>query len=374
MSDENKSEVKKNKKSQKTKNLVSLVILLSGLFVGSLFVDLSQLIKGGGISQKVLDNKDVFQLDGKTWVAYSEPIVKMSIINDDDCEDCKVDEALVWFKKIVPTILSNKVVYDSDEGKNLIKKFGIKSLPAFVFDKEVKDTEFYGQAQQLFNEKDGKYILDTGKLGLPAGKYIETPKITDNDIKIGSDDAKVKIVEFSDFQCPYCKMFQSTVDDIVKEYGDDVQLVFKNLPLDSIHPRAGAAALAGECANEQGKFIDYSAKLFDNQKDWTKAEDNKLFVRYAVQLKMDSNKFNQCLKDNKYKDAISATVAQAEEFGISGTPALFINDKFKGGVTQAGDLKAIIDEYLGKQSEEASNNSNQADTGDSAKTTEETNK
>ncbi len=354
MSEEKKN--KSKKEDRKNKNLVSLVILLTGLLIGSLFVDLSQLIKGGGLSQKVLNDKDVFQLNGKTWVAYSEPIVKISIINDDNCKECNVDEALVWLKRIVPTMLSNKVAYDSDEGKKLIKKYNIMSLPAFVFSGDVKDTEFYDQAQQLFKEKDGSYLLDTAKLGLPAGKYVETPKITDNDIKVGPDDAKVKLIEFSDFQCPYCKMFQKTIDDIIKEYGNDVQLVFKNLPLDSIHPRARVAALAGQCANEQGKFMDYANKLFDNQKSWTKTKDNKLFITYARQLGLDTNKFSQCLKDKKYKDAIDTTVSQAEKFGISGTPALFVNDKYKGGVSKLEDLKKLIDKELGRSDEKQDKN------------------
>ncbi len=357
MGDENK----KKKNRQKIKNLTSLVILLSGLFLGSLFVDLSQLIKGGGISQKILNDKDIFQLDGKTWVAYSEPIVKMSVINDDDCEDCKVDEVLVWFKKMIPTVLSDKVAYDSEEGKQLIKEHNIKTLPAFVFDKNIKDTEFYGQAEQFFSEKDDQYVLDTMKLGMPAGKYLETPKITDNDIKVGPDDAKVKIIEFSDFQCPYCKMFQETVDKVLEEYGNDVQLVFKNLPLESIHPRARAAALAGECANEQGKFLDYSKKLFANQKKWSETENNNYFVTYAAQLGLDTKQFKKCLADEKYNDRIDASIATAQEFGISGTPALFINDKYKGGVTKLEDLNAIIDNELGKVADNDKTDNDNAD-------------
>lgn len=358
MSDENKTEFKNTDgRDQKIKNLISLVILLTGLFVGSLFVDLSQLANGGGVSQKMLDGKDIFQLNNKTWVAYSDPIVNVDIINDDACDDCNIDEALVWFKKILPTMLANKVDYSSDKGKSLIKKFNIKSLPAFIFAGDIKDTEFYSQAEQLLSEKESKYVLDTAKLGLPAGKYIKLPKISDTDIKIGPDHAKVKLVEFSDFQCPYCKMFQGTIDDILKEYGDDVQLIFKNLPLNSIHPRARAAALAGECANEQKAFMDYSKQLFDNQEKWSKTKNNDLFISYARKVKIDSRKFKQCLDDNKYKDIIDGTIAEAEDFGISGTPAIFINDNFKGGVVKADELRSLIDEELGKVKDTATDSS-----------------
>ncbi|KKP64745.1 MAG: hypothetical protein UR60_C0016G0019, partial [Candidatus Moranbacteria bacterium GW2011_GWF2_34_56] len=135
MSEENKTETMEEVdnnilENKKVKNLTSLVILLTGLFVGSLFVDFSQLIKGGGISQKVLNNKDVFQLDGKTWVAYPEPMIDVTVINDDNCEECNVDEIMLSLRKVMPTMLSNKVDYSSEEGKKMIEEFGIKSLPA----------------------------------------------------------------------------------------------------------------------------------------------------------------------------------------------------------------------------------------------------
>jgi protein-disulfide isomerase len=332
--------------TKKIKNLTSIVILLGGLFVGSLFVDFSQLIKGGGISQKVLNNKDVFQLDGKTWVAYSDPMIDVTIINDETCEECNVDEIVLSLRKVMPTMLSNKVEYSSEEGKKLIEDFGIKSLPAFVFGKEVEETDLFEQAKAIFVEKNGKYAMDSAKAGLPIGKYLQTPTIGENVIKFGPDDAKVKLVEFSDFQCPYCQLFQKTMNEIVAEYGDKVQFVFKNLPLEAIHPRAKAAAMAAECANEQGKFMEYSDKLFANQKIWGETKDNKAFIGYASQLKLNTAQFTQCMTDEKYKDKIESDLQEANDFGISGTPAIFINDKFKNGAVDAAELKSIIDEEL----------------------------
>lgn len=337
--------------SKKIKNLISLSILLGGLFLGSLFVDFSQLIKGGGISQKILKDKDIFQLDGKTWVSYTDPIIEMRVINDEECEECNVDEIMLSLKKIMPTMLTNKVAFDSEEGKKLIEEFGVKSLPAFVFAKEIEDTDIYAQAQEIFIEKNGQYFMDSGKAGIPVGKYLATPKIDGNVIKYGPDDAKVKIVEYSDFQCPYCQMFQKTMNEVIAEYGDKVQFIFKNLPLEQIHPRAKAAALAAECANEQGKWREYGDKLFAEQKVWSEASDNKNFVSYATQLRLDTAKFNQCITEGRYNDKIEADLQEAESFGISGTPAIFVNDKFKNGAIQSSELKKIIDEELNGGSE-----------------------
>ncbi len=351
-----------NKNDKKMKNLVSAVILLGGLFVGSLFVDISQLVRGGGISQKLLRNKDVFQLDEKTWVAYKEPIIEVDIINDDDCEECSVDETLVAMRKVVPTMLANKVEYNSEKGKKLIKEFGIKSLPAFIFASEVEETEFYAQAQPVFISKNDKYLLDTIKLGLPAGRFIESPVVNNDATKFGPDDAKVKLIEFSDFQCPYCQMFHTSISEVVKEYGDKIQFVFKHLPLSSIHPKAMDASLAAECANEQGKFLEYAEKLFANQKIWGVAKNNNNFTVYARQVGLDTAQFNQCLKDEKYKGKIEASIKEAGEFGISGTPAIFVNNTFKGGVVQKEALKKMIDKALGENADGEQNESDKSET------------
>jgi protein-disulfide isomerase len=270
----------------------------------------------------------------------------VTVINDDACEECNVDEIVLSLRKVMPTMLSNKVDFSSPEGKKMIEEFGIKSLPAFIFGKEVEETELFEQAKTIFVEKNGKYAMDSAKAGLPIGKYLQTPVIGENVIKFGPDDAKVKLVEFSDFQCPYCQLFQKTMNEVVKSYGDKVQFIFKNLPLESIHPRAKAAAMAAECANEQGKFMEYSDKLFANQKIWGESKDNKMFIGYASQLKLNTAQFTQCVTEGKYKDKIEADLKEANEFGISGTPAVFINDKFKNGAVEAAELKAIIDAEL----------------------------
>lgn len=337
-----------DEKSKKIKNLISAVILLAGLFIGSLFVDVAQMVKGKGFSQSVLNKIDVFNLDGKTWVAYTDPIIKVQVISDDSCEACNPDEALVWFRRVIPTILPEKIDANSGEGKNILKKFGIKSIPALVFAKDVDTTDFYKQAGILFNEKEGSFVLQTAELGLEVGKYVEIPEIAENDIQIGSRDAKVKVIEFSDFQCPYCRAFQlNTIQKIIKDYGDKILFVYKNLPLD-FHPQAENAAQAAECANEQGKFTLYSDKLFASQDDWGKSSGTQNFKNYAVQLGLNATQFNKCLDDNKFQDKISGDIEEAKEFGISGTPAVFVNDQFKAGAVGYDDIKKIIDEELAK--------------------------
>lgn len=349
--DENKKDIELSPEEaakKKIKNLISLSILLGGLFAGSLFVDVVQLVRGNGFSQRMLDKADVFNSNGKTWVAFEDPIVKVQVLTDDTCEACKPDEAIVGLRREIPTMLTEKVEINSDKGKEMQKNLGIKAIPAFVFSKDIESTTLFEQAQTVFDKKNDSYVLNSVAVGLPIGKYTESPTISENDAMVGNKDAKVKIVEFSDFQCPYCKqMHETVIKSMLKEYGDKISFVFKHMPL-SFHPQAENAALAGACSNEQGKFIQYADKLFATQAVWGKTTGTQSFKNYAVQLGLNSKQFNECLDSGKYKDQIKADTEQAKSFGISGTPATFINDQVQNGLVKYDAFKTVIDQELAK--------------------------
>lgn len=334
-------------KDKKIKNLVSLVILLGGLFVGSLFVDTAQIIKGNGFSQRNLNKSDIFEADGKTWVAYTEPAVPVTVINDDACEKCDVSEALVWLRRVLPTVSTEKISFDSAKGKELIDKFGIKTIPAFIFGEPIVKTDFYSQAKVLFNQKDTEYVLNTQELGLPAGKYLALPTVNEGDATLGKADSNVKVVVFSDFQCPYCKVFYKTLRDTMNVYKDKVLFDYKHLPLD-IHPQAGNASLAASCAQEQGKFWEYADKLYASQTEWGSAKDTAKFKQYAATLGLKTADFNKCLDDKKYESQIEEDKKEATDFGITGTPSIFINDQVESGVVTADQLKDHIEAQLNK--------------------------
>lgn len=332
--------------SRRIKNLVSITIILAGLFVGSLFVDVVQLVKGNGFSEKNLQKGEIFEAGGKTWVAFDEPIVNVKVVSDETCEKCDPSEALVWLRRMVPTISAQKVDYASTEGQALKDQFAIKTLPAFIFSDSITRTNFYSQAQILFDKKDNLFSLKTQELGLAPGKYLDLLELKGGDPVLGKSDAKIKVFLFSDFQCPYCKMFWKTVRDTMKQYPDQA-LVYKHLPL-SFHNQAENAALASECALEQEKFWEYGDKLYASQSDWSNAQGTQKFKDYARDLKLNTAQFGKCLDDKKYQSKIDADKNEANNFGISGTPAIFINSQFKNGVISADDLKAAIDAELKK--------------------------
>lgn len=163
----------------------------------------------------------------------------------------------------------------------------------------------------------------------------------------GKDNAKVKIVEFSDFQCPFCaRFYKDTLGQIEKEYVQTgkVAYYYRHFPLYSIHPNAENAALGAECAKEQGKFRIYHDKIFENQSAIT-ADDLK---KYAVDLKLDTGKFNNCFDQKKYKTNIDRDAKLGGELSVTGTPAFFINGQRISGAQPFSSFKSIIDNELTK--------------------------
>lgn len=339
------------KQERKIKNLISLVVLLVGLFVGSLFVDIAQMFRGEGFSQKVLNGADIFQTDNKTWVAYSEPMVKVQVLTDDTCEACNPDEALLSLRRVMPTMLAEKIDANSETGKALLEKLQIKTLPALVFAKEVEKTELYAQAQQFFDSKEGLFILKTAEIGLPVGKYVQGPTVNEGDAQIGAKDAGIRLVEFVDFQNAAAKKYYDGVlKNAIKDYADRVDFVFKQFPLET-SAQAKNASLASLCANEQGKFAEYAEKLFAGQSDWGSVKDAKntqKFKTYATQLKLDAQQFNKCLDEQKYQDNVAKDQQEGQSFAVAAVPTVFIGSEAQNLTLKYEDLKKVLDEALTK--------------------------
>ncbi|MDD3487728.1 MAG: thioredoxin domain-containing protein [Candidatus Moranbacteria bacterium] len=345
--EEEKIEKKPVDYKKRMKNYLSIIVLLAGLLVGSIFVDVAQFVSQRGISPRALRQLDVVPLEGRTWVAYSEPVVTVEVVNDDKCEACDVTDAVKMMKRVMPTLLVKEVQYDSEDGEKLIEDMKIKSLPAFVFDDSVTKTDIYTQAKDVFNKEGDYYTIDAAQLGKP-GKYLTLPEVSPDDAQTGPEDAKVKVVVFSDFQCPYCGSFyEQTLKKALAEYKDKVNFVFKEIPLASIHDKAQDAALAAECANDQGKFWEFADKLYGDQKTWSAAKTFNA-VPYAQAVGINMAQFNQCMSSKKFADKITADNKEAQDFGISGTPAVFVGDKFFGGMVSYDQFKQAIDEQLAK--------------------------
>jgi protein-disulfide isomerase len=159
----------------------------------------------------------------------------------------------------------------------------------------------------------------------------------------GPDTAKVTIVEWSEFQCPFCTRVLPTMDQLRKDYGDDVRVVFKHNPL-PMHNRAMAAAQASEAAGKQGKFWEMHDLLFANQKELT--DEN--FEKWAKELNLDVAKFKADMEDPAIKKKITDDQQLGGRLGARGTPAFFINGRFLSGAQPVEAFKKIIDEEMAK--------------------------
>jgi len=332
---------------KQTKNYLSIIILLAGLLVGSVFVDVAQFASRNGMSPRAMRQLDVIPFEGRTWVAYNEPVVTVQVVNDKNCKECDVTDAVQMMKRVMPTLLVKVVQYNSEDGKSLVEKMKIKSLPAFVFDENVTKTDIFAQAQDIFQKQDASYTIDTSQIGIQPGKFLSLPEVGDNDPQAGPKDAKVKVIVFSDFQCPYCKNFyEQDLKKAMSDYKDQALFVWKEVPL-QIHDKAMDAAMAAECANEQGKFWQMADQLYGKQTTWSAAKAFSA-TPYASAIGLNLSQFGQCVSSKKFADKINADNQLAQDFGISGTPAIFVNDQFFGGVIPYDQLKAAIDGQLAK--------------------------
>ena len=159
----------------------------------------------------------------------------------------------------------------------------------------------------------------------------------------GSPNAKITIVEFSDFQCPYCEQFyQNAYPLIKKNYGDKVRFVFQNYPLD-IHQDALPAANAAACAAEQGKFWEYHDYLFSHQTDLS----HDTLIKNAQTVNMPNIKqFTDCFNANKYDEKIKSEIDAGSAYSVGGTPTFFINGTYLAGAQPYSTFKKVIDSEL----------------------------
>ena len=134
----------------------------------------------------------------------------------------------------------------------------------------------------------------------------------------------------------------------MKSYKEDVAFVFKQLPLIEIHPQANNAALASMCAAEQDKFWEYADLLYAKQNEWGGKDDSSIFKIYAQNLGLSSDSFSSCLDNGKYENKVAADSDEAQNFGVTGTPTVFVGDRVETGVLSAEELRGYIEEELNK--------------------------
>lgn len=196
--------------------------------------------------------------------------------------------------------------------------------------------------------KDGKSLVEISKL-MDASPKAHRPKLLEDPVKIpvagapvkGPEDARITLVEFSDFECPYCSAAAPRVDAIMAAYPKDIKLIYKQFPL-SMHPHAEMAAEASLAAREQGKFWEMYSLLFKNYRQLSHAR----ILEIGKSLGLDMNKFEAELDSGKYKSEVAKDIADGDAANVYGTPAFYINGKQYNGELSLAALKPIFAKEL----------------------------
>ena len=171
---------------------------------------------------------------------------------------------------------------------------------------------------------------------------VDVP-IPDGEPSLGPADAAVTIVEFSDFECPYCKRAHPTVERILKEYGDRIRFVYRDYPLPN-HPRAIPASKAARCAGEQDRYWEYHTDLMSGTGDLSDGD----LTRRAEAMELDMEAFNSCVASDRHDAKVRAGLQDGARVGVSGTPAFFINGRLLSGAQPYEAFRKILDDELAR--------------------------
>ncbi|MCB9733499.1 MAG: thioredoxin domain-containing protein [Deltaproteobacteria bacterium] len=227
------------------------------------------------------------------------------------------------------------------------KVTGAKPIEEFksVVDEELTKAQALAAKGTPPGQKLYEELVKDGQVFEPLEAQVNEFKLDDSPTK-GKAGAKIQIVEFSDFQCPFCSRVSAPLGEVKAHYGDDVAITFKHFPL-SFHQNAMPAAIAAMCAHEQGKFWEFHDLAFANQKALSADDLNG----YAKQVGLDEKKFSECVAANKPKAKIEADMAEARAAGVRGTPTIYINGrKFNSPSGYSLDaFTGVIDKYILKK-------------------------
>lgn len=189
-------------------------------------------------------------------------------------------------------------------------------------------------------------IAELSKTGPAVRMLFDAPRqevaVAPGDPVTGPASAPVTIVEFSDFQCPFCQRVEPTMKQLRATYGDKIRIVWKDFPLTSVHPQAFESAQAGACARDQGKFWEYHDQLFANQQ----ALQRESLLQYASAVGMDAAKFKTCLESAQYEGRVRDAMAAGSKQGVTSTPTVFVNGRMVTGAQPYEVFASIIDDEL----------------------------
>jgi len=322
---------------------VAVALIVGGTVAGAADQSTVATVGGRTITQAELEEHvraRLIEIDNQRYEALREgldEIVAVELIKQEatsrgtTAEKLEVEEVEAKVKE--PTEAEIQNVYDANKGR-----LGGQTLeqvkPQIV---EYLKQERVAERYNAFVEELKRKHKTTVMLKAPVVEVATAGRPE----RGGGANAPITIIEFSDYECPFCQRAEEVVDKVMAAYGNKVRLVFRNYPL-PMHANARVAAEAASCAQAQGKFWEYHALLFKNQRALGK---DKL-GEYATQVGLDRAKFDKCLADQTFKAAVEQDMTDGAKAGVTGTPAFFINGRMLSGAQPFDRFKAVIDEEL----------------------------
>ena len=196
------------------------------------------------------------------------------------------------------------------------------------------------QSSQTANQAGGSVV--EAPVATEEAQFVRYDVFSQSAYSFGPEDAPITIVEFGDFQCPYCRRWHAEVyEPLLASYPGQIRIIYRHLPLTSIHPDAFSAAEAAMCAGEQDAFWQYHEKLFSSE-----TLGAEVYTQYAQELNLDMTAFEACMTEHRYQEAIQKDSDFAIDLGISSTPTFFINGLAIVGAQPLDVFKQVIDKEL----------------------------
>ena len=313
-----------------------LAVLFLGAFVGTLFYGLSW-------SQKI-SGETMFVANGQTWMPVAGEPMELLVLNDTNC-GAACDPAgsiAVLRQNITPALITETVEVSTPRGQELVAIFDIKSVPQYFFGEGLAQlkaddgTNFIDNLPEgFFVNQDGLYHLSNTQVGFRVGAFIEDPEFADLDTEPSKGTGPVTVVEFTDYQCPYCKRLHDQNKDLIARLisEDKITYILKDFPLNFHTEAVDYAHAVANCTLREGgqdAYWSMNKTIFDDTEQWSgKGDAGKSFlIAKASDLGVD---INSCLEDPTVKTEIDADQAEGYLYGVSGTPALFIGGQVMPG-------------------------------------------
>lgn len=325
---------KKSKNAFKFNPWILVTIIAVVVFAGFIFYDKSPTFHNNvnfvlGIEDDKFPEIHKVKLTVLTDTAITNPSYdleeKVQSIQDELADEANLD---------VETLDIN-----DDKAKELIEKMDLKTYPLFLFDKEFSETELYKGLIGFFVEEDDYYVLRLQPYG-----FLKFPEVGDGHITgATSDDAPVTIVEYSSFSCAYCAKMNEVFSQVLEEYPTQVRFVYKHFDRGGVDQ---FLAHMSECADEQEKFWEMHDYIFKHVSETSDSDGKTVMNAFASQLGLDVQLFENCMNEGRYTQKIADQTEEGYTFAISGTPGIFVNDKFIGGAVDFETIKLIIDSFI----------------------------